>query len=76
MGKYSLNSNRYFWGSYDKPNGDFINGDGYEGEIEIIKIDRSTKKTSGKFYFNCHNKENNETLSITEGEFNIKYLEY
>lgn len=75
-GKYLLNSDRYFWGSYDKPFGDFITGNGYEGEIEIIKIDRVTKKMTGKFFFNCNDKQTNETVNVTQGEFNLRYYVY
>jgi hypothetical protein len=77
-GKYILNSKSYMVGYFynSATLKEFTTGNGYDGEIEIIKIDRSTKKITGKFYFNCHNTENNETLNITEGEFNIGYLEY
>ena len=76
VGKYLLNSNIFLIGNYDKPNGDFITGDGYEGEIEIIKIDSSTKKMTGKFFFNCYDKQTKESVSVTEGEFNLRYSEY
>lgn len=78
VGKYVLNSKSYMVGYFYNvaQQKEFTTGNGYEGEIEIINIDRTAKKIMGKFYFNCHNTENNETLSITEGEFNIKYLEY
>ncbi|TAG99762.1 MAG: hypothetical protein EAZ15_10650 [Sphingobacteriales bacterium] len=78
VGKFALNSKSglvgYFYNVALQK--EFTTGSGYVGEIDILKIDKGTKKISGKFYFNCYKTENNETLSITDGEFNIKYLEY
>ena len=76
-GKYPLNSNKYFFGIYGNPVlGDFSTGNGYEGEIEITKIDKVKSRITGKFYFNCYNQKVNQSRSITEGTFNLLYTMY
>jgi len=76
-GKYPLNSNAYFVGLYGNPTyGNFITGNGYEGEIEIIKIDKDNSRISGKFHFTGYNDKAKQSRSITEGTFNILYLIY
>lgn len=76
-GKYALNSDKFFFGNYrDSAISDFITGNSYEGEIEIIKIDKAKSRIIGKFYFNCYNQKLNQSHSITEGSFNLLYTSY
>ncbi|RYX85561.1 hypothetical protein EON73_02900 [bacterium] len=76
-GRYPLNSNAYLVGVYGNPSyGDFITGNGYEGEIEIIKIDKEQSRISGRFHFIGYNDKVKQSRSITDGTFNILYLTY
>ncbi|RYX85562.1 hypothetical protein EON73_02905 [bacterium] len=76
-GVYALNSDRYFYGSYRAPDvGDLITGNGYEGQIEIIKIDKENSRIIGKFNYTCHSDLTKQSRTITEGQFNIMYYNF
>lgn len=43
------------------------------GETTILKYDTITQILSGTFYFDCINKETNDTMHITDGRFDMHY---
>lgn len=78
VGKYKLNMPTVQYGYYSKNNfeGEFKTKTGFVGEAEIVSIDKSRKKITGRFYFNCFNETTNTSIAITEGEFNLQYVEF
>ena len=78
VGTYSLNNIQTPFGYYDKNEfkGEYRTQAGYEGVLEIIKIDKTTKRISGRFYFNAYNDTTSDNVSITEGEFNLEYYDF
>lgn len=73
-GKYVLNSESFLTGSYYLSNvGHFITGKGYQGEVEIISIDRVKKQIVGKFNYTCYNDQTKQSVNITEGNFKVEY---
>ena len=75
---YRLNSDRFFVGTYDKSvsGGEFITGNGYEGTVEIKNINHTDKSIEGSFHFKALNAATLEVVTITEGQFNLKYVTY
>ncbi|MCU0441382.1 MAG: DUF6252 family protein [Bacteroidia bacterium] len=43
------------------------------GEVTLINFDTVKQIISGTFYFDCVNKETNDTLRITDGRFDMNY---
>ena len=73
-GKYDLNSQSFLSGTYYLFNvGQFITGNGYQGEVEIISIDKIKSRITGKFHYSCYNEQAKKSVEITEGNFNIPY---
>ncbi len=73
-GKYNLNIDNYLTGRYYLFNtGQFITGNGYEGEVEIISIDNVKSRITGKFQYSCYNEQAKKSVVITEGNFNLQY---
>ena len=62
-------------GSYSKPieGKNFTTLEGYEGELNIKLIDKEKRIISGTFYFNAIDEKSNETVTITDGKFQIMY---
>lgn len=73
-GKYTLNSDIYLSGSYYLFDvGQFITGNGYQGEVEILSIDTVKSRIAGKFHFSCYNEKNKQAVVVSEGRFDIRY---
>ena len=73
-GKYVLDSKNFLSGSYYLLNvGQFITGDGYQGEVEIISIDKTKSEITGKFQYNCYSQVTKQSVVITEGIFKVHY---
>ena len=76
-GKYDLNSQSFLSGTYYLFNvGQFVTGNGYQGEVEIISIDKIKSRITGKFHYSCYNEQAKKSVEITEGNFNIPYTVY
>ncbi len=43
------------------------------GGVNILRFDTTNQIVSGTFFFNCVNKETNDTMHITEGRFDMHY---
>lgn len=78
IGTYELNSMKAPVGLYDKNDfqGVYSTKPGYEGTLEIIKIDDVLKRISGRFSFNAHNETTNESVSISNGSFNLPIVNF
>lgn len=75
--KYPLNSDRYLVGVFSKSGPiDFRTGNGYGGEIEIKSIDTLKMRISGTFYYTCFNSLLNESVKVSNGKFDIFYIQY
>ena len=73
-GKYKLNIDNYLTGRYYLFDvGYFVTGQGYQGEVEIISIDKIKSRITGKFHYSCYNERSKKSVEITEGNFNIPY---
>ena len=73
-GKYDLNSQSFLSGTYYLFNvGQFVTGNGYQGEIEIISIDKIKSRITGKFHYSCYNEQTKKSVEITEGNFKLPY---
>jgi len=46
------------------------------GQLIISTIDKQNKIISGTFQFQAYNPSQNKTVSITNGEFRLKYTDY
>lgn len=48
------------------------------GELKILKLDLKRKIISGTFWFDCKNNDQNvnEAAKITEGRFDLKFIDY
>ncbi len=73
-GKYIINSKSFLYGSYYLYDvGQFITGAGYQGEVELISIDKVTSQITGKFQYSCYNENTKKSVIITEGNFKVHY---
>jgi len=77
-GRYALIMPTVQFGYYSKNDfkGEYKTKAGYEGELEIISLDKSAKRVSGKFRFKCLNETTLDASEITEGEFNLAYFDF
>jgi len=78
VGKYMLNMSTMQYGYYSKNDfkGEFKTKTGFEGEAEIISIDKSGRKITGRFQFKCLNETTGDSVTITEGQFNLQYVDF
>ena len=48
----------------------------HTGNLVITSLDKGNKIIAGTFYFQAYNPVQNKTISITNGEFRLKYTDY
>lgn len=77
-GIYNINSDRYYVGFYSRnaTSQNFSTGNGYEGTVEIKNINHIDRSIQGSFNFKALNPNTQEVVTITEGQFNLKYVNY
>lgn len=78
-----IHSGSFFLNHFVGKRGDYKNGtltnDRYftdslrTGQLNIDLIDKSNKIISGTFYFKAYNNLRNDSVSISEGKFRLKY---
>ena len=73
---YKLNNNPRQKASYDNST---LVADIYEtdstkkGEIQILILDKTKRIIQGTFYFKAYNPYRNDSVSVTDGKFRLKY---
>lgn len=77
-GKYNLDQKQIMRGFFDEriPGQEFRTGNGYSGILEIKSIDETNKRMTGTFYFDAYNETTKQTVKITSGTYNLKYVNY
>ncbi|WP_069660444.1 DUF6252 family protein [Arcticibacter eurypsychrophilus] len=77
-GKYTLDSKTGRRGFYDKnaTHESFYTQSGYEGVLEILKIDTIKSRISGTFYFKAYDETSKLSVDVTKGEFNLTYFRF
>ena len=77
-GKYILDRKTDFRGFYERRTTQelFYTGSGYEGVLEILKIDKVKSRISGTFYFKAYNETSKSMVDITKGKFNLEYFNF
>ncbi|WP_069660107.1 DUF6252 family protein [Arcticibacter eurypsychrophilus] len=77
-GKYTLKSKTHFSGSYyrDATHESFYTQSGYEGVLEILKIDTIKSRISGTFYFKAYDETSKSMVDVTNGEFDLAFVRY
>lgn len=73
---YVLNSNVTNGGTYKNStttNDRFDTDLSRMGILNILMLDKNSKKISGTFYFQAYNPIQNKIVNITEGEFRLSY---
>ncbi|WP_262713590.1 DUF6252 family protein [Pedobacter aquae] len=78
VGFYNLNQIQIMSAKFDEliPGEDFRTGNGYEGVLEIKSIDTVNRRMTGTFYFDPYNEKTKQTVKITSGTFNLKYVNF
>jgi hypothetical protein len=69
-----INGRVRIYTDYDNSDSDWIEYTITEGFLTIKKIDTATFMAQGDFEFTAYNKEVNQTVKVTEGRFNTKYV--
>ncbi|WP_069661299.1 DUF6252 family protein [Arcticibacter eurypsychrophilus] len=77
-GKYTLDGKTGPRGFYDNnaTHESFYTQSGYEGVLEILKIDTVKLRISGTFYFKAYDETTKLSVDVTKGEFNLAYVTY
>lgn len=78
-GQYTLNnSNTLRGGSYynDLTSEDYRTTPNNTGVITIKEINTESKRIIGTFFFNGQNAKTNKVVTVTDGTFNIGYVNY
>lgn len=76
---YLLNDNPQSGADYKNStttNDKFSTDATHTGNLIITALDKSNKIVVGTFYFNAYNPLQNKTVSVTNGEFRLKYTDY
>ncbi|KHJ37373.1 hypothetical protein PBAC_24410 [Pedobacter glucosidilyticus] len=78
VGKYNLDQKQIMRGFFDEriPGEDFRTGNGYVGILDIITIDETNKRMTGTFFYDAYNEKTKQTVKITSGTFNLKYVNF
>ncbi|HLV23648.1 MAG TPA: hypothetical protein VKY36_02565 [Moheibacter sp.] len=72
----NFNAVYHHWDSDSNLYYDYITNEEYSGEMTILKLDEDNKIIAGTFWFDCVDISTGKTSRITEGRFDLKYLEY
>lgn len=73
---YILNNNPRSGADYKNSTApiDIFNTDtNHIGQLEIITLDTTNKIIKGTFYFKAYNSYKNDSVSVTDGDFRLKY---
>ncbi|KHJ37372.1 hypothetical protein PBAC_24400 [Pedobacter glucosidilyticus] len=77
---YTINSNMFLSGTYDSnssgPGDYFQTNSSYTGQVEIKSIDTVNKRMTGTFFYDAYNEKTKQTVKITSGTFNLKYVNF
>ena len=73
---YSLTENPRYSGDYKSStilNDLFKTDSNHKGEVVITSLDKAKRIIQGTFYFKAYNAYRNDSVSITDGKFRLKY---